>query len=203
MLHRAGAGDGGLEASGLRDQPVRHVTAVAVAADGQLVRIGNPVFHQRIDSGQYIFAGAGDNFRNDLQRELVSVAGRPAIVGLEHQPARGSGQSIPLIPIRLEMVAVGILRPTVNEHKQGQVLRFKFSRRIHQHAFDGRAVVGGPAIRLGLGQIALGEQLVERRDGACLRQFVETVGEVNLRGPLGCRVGKRYARTLRLRLQRG
>src|ERR1019366_4029245 len=34
VLDRAGTGDGDLEASGLGDQPVGHVTAVAVAADG-------------------------------------------------------------------------------------------------------------------------------------------------------------------------
>src|ERR1019366_4107170 len=98
VLDRAGTGDGGLEASGLRDQPVGHVTAVAVAADGQAVRVGNAVFYQRIDTRQYIFAGTGNEFRNDLEGELVSVAGRAAIVRLENQPAGGGGEAIPLIP---------------------------------------------------------------------------------------------------------
>jgi len=99
------------------------------------------------------------------------------------------------------VVAIGVLRASVDEDEGGQVLCFKFSWRIHQHAFYFGAVGGGPAIRHGLGQIALGQQLVELGDGTRLRQFVGALGQVDFRWALGGRVGKRYA--LGLRLPRG
>src|ERR1700685_684756 len=74
VLDRPSAGDGSLKASGLRDQPVRHVTAITVATDRQLLRVRNSVFHQRIDAGQYIFSRTRNNLGNNLQRKLVSVA---------------------------------------------------------------------------------------------------------------------------------
>ena len=116
---------------------------------------------QRIDARQYVFARPGNNFRNNSERELISVTGRSAIVGLEHQPARGGGESVPLIPIGFEVIAIGILWATVDEHKHRQVFRFKLSRRIHQHAFHRRAVVGRPAIGLRLRKIAFRKLLVE------------------------------------------
>ena len=75
MLNRACACDSGLESGGLGDEPVGHVAAVAVAADSKLFWIGDPVFHQRVDTFQNVFSRAGDNLGNDFGEERVSVAG--------------------------------------------------------------------------------------------------------------------------------
>ena len=68
VLDRAGAGDGGFEARGLGDQPVGHVSAIAVAADGEVVGIGDAVFHQRVDAFENVFAGP----RHDLRERSAS-----------------------------------------------------------------------------------------------------------------------------------
>ena len=68
MLDRAGAGDGGFEARGLSDEPVGHVSAVAVAADGEVVGIGDAVFDQSVDAFENVFAGTRDDLGNDLHR---------------------------------------------------------------------------------------------------------------------------------------
>ena len=56
MLDAAGSGDGGFEARGLGDQPVGHVAAVTVSADGESVRVGDSVFHQRVHAGEDVAA---------------------------------------------------------------------------------------------------------------------------------------------------
>src|ERR1700683_5855240 len=89
VLDRSRAGNGGVEARGLRDEPVGHVSAVAVAADGEVVGIGCAVFHQSVDAFENIFAGTGDDLRNDLFKELVAVSRGAAVVGLEHQQSAG------------------------------------------------------------------------------------------------------------------
>src|SRR2546423_1290397 len=43
VLHRSCASDGRLESSSLRDQPVGHVAAIAVAAYSQAIRIGDAI----------------------------------------------------------------------------------------------------------------------------------------------------------------
>ena len=63
VLDGSGSGDGGLEAGGLGDEPVGHVSAVAVAADGEAVGVGDAVFHQRVDAGENVFAGTRDELR--------------------------------------------------------------------------------------------------------------------------------------------
>src|SRR5438045_5289165 len=50
VLDRARAGDCRLKTRGLRDQPICHVTAVAVATNGQTIRIGDAIFHQSVDA---------------------------------------------------------------------------------------------------------------------------------------------------------
>ena len=111
--------------------------------------------------------------------EFVAVSRRPAVVGLEDQPAVGGGERGPLVPVGLEEVAVGVGGTSVNEGQHGQVFRFEFAGRIDQHAFDGGAVVGLPAVGLALGKIALGEELVEGSDGTRLVKFVGAFGQVN------------------------
>src|ERR1700686_1112147 len=157
MLDRSRSGDGCFEAGGLRNQPVRHIAAITVAANRQLIRIGETVLHQSIDSSQYVFARPRNYLGNNSERELISIARRAAIIRLKHKPARGSGETIPLVPIGFEVVAIRILRTAVDEYKRRQVFRFKFSWRIHQHAFNGSAIVGGPAVGLRLWKIALGK----------------------------------------------
>ena len=93
--------------------------------------------------------------------KFVAVSGGTAVVGLEDQPAVGGGERGPLVPVGLEVVAVGVGGPAVNEGEQGQMLFFKLARRIDQHAFDGGAIVGLPAVGLALRKIALGEGFVE------------------------------------------
>jgi len=87
VLHCAGARDCGLEARGLRDQPVGHVAAVTVAADREVIGIGDAVFQQRVDAFENVFAGTRDDDRNDLLEELVAVSSRPAVVRFEDEPA--------------------------------------------------------------------------------------------------------------------
>ncbi len=98
---------------------------------------------------------------NDLLEELVAVSGGAAVVGLEDQPAVGGGERGPLVPVGFEVIAVGVGGASVNEGEHGQMLGFEFAGRIDQHAFDGGAVVGFPAVGLALRKIALGEEFVE------------------------------------------
>ena len=91
VLDRAGAGDGGFEARGLGDEPVGHVSAVAVAGDGEVVGVGDAVFDEGVDAFEDVFAGAGDDHGNDLLEEFVAVSGRAAVVGLEDEPSVGGG----------------------------------------------------------------------------------------------------------------
>ena len=67
----------------------------------------------------------------------------------------------------------------MDEGEHGQMLRFKFAGRIDQHAFDGGAVVGLPAIGLALGKLALGEKFVEGSDGTCVGKLVGAFGEID------------------------
>ncbi len=176
MLDRPGAGDGGFEARGLSDEPVGHVAAVAVAADGEMIGVGEAIFHEGVDAFENIFAGAGDDDGNDLLKEFVAVSGGATVVGLEDEPAVGGGERGPLIPVGFEVVAVGVGGATVNEGEHGQVFGTKFSGRVDQHSFDGGAVVGLPAVGLALGKVALGEKFVEGSDGAGLVEFVGAFG---------------------------
>src|SRR6202451_1867658 len=91
VLDGSGAGDGGFEAGGLGDEPVGHVSAVAVAADGEVRGIGDAVFNECVDAFENIFAGAGNDLRNNLLKEFIAVSGRAAIVWLEDEPSVGSG----------------------------------------------------------------------------------------------------------------
>src|SRR4029077_16710504 len=64
---------------------------------------------------------------------------------------------------------------------------FEFAGRINQHAFDGCAVVGLPAIRLALGEVSFGKSLIEAGDSAGLVEIVGAVGEIDFR-----RLGPRW-----------
>ena len=95
VLHGSGAGDRGFEAGGLGDEPVGHVAAVAVAADGQVVGVGVAVFDEGIDAGEDVAAGLGDQVRLDFEHEVVAVSGGAAIVGAEDEPAVGRRRGWP------------------------------------------------------------------------------------------------------------
>ena len=82
----------------------------------------------------------------------------------------------------------------MDEHKHGQILSLKSSRGINQHAFNGRAVVGLPLVRLALREVALREQLVESGDRAGILQFVGAFGEINFSRLLERGVDDRDAR---------
>ena len=91
-----------------------------------MIGIGDAVFHQRVDAFENIFAGARDDDGNDLHEEFVAVSGGTAIVGLEDQPAVGGGERGPLVPVGLEVVAVGVGGAAVDEGEHGQIPGFKF-----------------------------------------------------------------------------
>ena len=57
VLHGAGAGYGGFEAGGLGDEPVGHVSAIAVTADGEVIGVGVAVFDEGIDAGEDVASG--------------------------------------------------------------------------------------------------------------------------------------------------
>src|SRR6202167_442370 len=119
VLDGAGAGDGGFEAGGLGDEPVGHVSAVAVAADGEVVGVGDAVFDERVDAFEDVFAGAGDDLRNDLLEEFVAVSGGTAVVGTEDEPSVGGGEGGPIVPVGSEGVAVGVGGASVNQREHG------------------------------------------------------------------------------------
>src|ERR1041385_4316811 len=75
MLYRACSGDRCLPARALGDEPVGHIAAIAVTADGEMIGIGDAIFNQRIYAFQDVFAGSGDNLRHDLRQKLVAIAG--------------------------------------------------------------------------------------------------------------------------------
>src|SRR5271163_2659923 len=144
-----------------------------------MIGIGGAVFYQSVDAFENIFAGTRDDYRNDLCEELVAVSGGAAVVGLEDEPAVGGGERSPLVPVGSKVVAVGVGGAAVDEGEQGQMLRFKFAGRIDQHAFDGGAVVGLPAIGLAFRKFAFGEEFVEGRDGMGVGEFVGAFREVD------------------------
>ena len=115
VLDGAGSGDGGFEAGGLGDEPVGHVSAIAVATDGEVAGVGDAVFDEGVDAFEDVFAGAGDDLGNDLGEEFVAVSGGAAVVGLEDEPSVGGGEGGPLIPVGFEVVAVGVGGATVDE----------------------------------------------------------------------------------------
>src|SRR5271156_244031 len=144
-----------------------------------MIGIGCTVFHQRVDAFENVFAGARDDLGNDLFQELVAVSSGATVVGLEDQPAVGGGQRGPLVPVGFEVVAVSVGGAAVNEGEHGQALFLEFARRVNQHAFDRGAVVGLPAVGLALRKIALGEKLVEGRDGTRLVDLIGAFRQVN------------------------
>src|SRR6185503_2345430 len=75
VLDCASTGDGGFEARCLGDEPVGHVSAIAVTTDGKVVRISIAVFDEGIYAGEDVTAGFGDEVGSDLEREVVAVAG--------------------------------------------------------------------------------------------------------------------------------
>ena len=87
-----------------------------------------------------------------------------------------------MIPIRLEVVAVGVGRATVDKHEHRQIFGVEFSWRINQHAFNRCAIVGFPLVGLALREIALGKKLVECGDRAGVFQLFGALGEINFRG---------------------
>ena len=141
-----------------------------------------PSFTRASTPVENVFAGTRDDLRNDLHEELVAVSGGAAVVGLEDEPSVGGGERGPLVPVGVEVVAVGVGGASVDEGEHGQMLGFEFARRINQHAFDGGAVVGLPVVGLALREIGFGEVLVEGRDGAGLIEFVGGVGEIDFFG---------------------
>src|SRR6202030_1691262 len=92
VFDRAGSRDCGFEAGGLRDEPVGHVATVAVATNGETIRIGDAVFHQRVNPFENVLAGTRDDDGNDLHEELVPVSAGTAVVGLEDEPSVGGGE---------------------------------------------------------------------------------------------------------------
>src|SRR5271165_5169117 len=188
VLDGARASDCGLESGRLSDEPVRHIAAVTVATDGEVIGIGDASVHQRVNAFENIFAGTRDDDRNNPLQKFIAVARGTAVVGLEHQPAIGSRKCGPLIPVGLEMISIRVGRPAVNEREHRQVLRLKFSRGIDQHAFDRGAIVSLPFIGLALRKFALGKETVEGRDRAGTLEKVWAFSEIDLRGSPECRI---------------
>src|SRR5215469_3686351 len=170
----------GLETSRLRDETVRHVTAVAVAADREMVRIGDTVLHERINTSQNVFARSRNEFWNNSLPESITIANGPTIVRLEDKPAVAGRQPVPLIPIHFKVISVGVVRTAMDQREHGKILGAKSSGRVEEHAFNFRAVVGGPLVALALRKIALGEELVERGDGTRLLELVRRLRQVHL-----------------------
>jgi len=77
------------------------------------------------------------------------------------------------------VVAVGVGGAAVDEGEEGKIFLFEAAGRIDQHAFDGGAIVGLPAVGLALGEIAFGEEMVEGSYGARLTQFIGAVRQVD------------------------
>src|SRR6202042_2014816 len=96
------------EARGLRDEPIGQVAAVAVATDREVICVGDAVFHQRVNALQNVAARPGKDLGNDAESEFVAIADGASVVGLEDQPALCGGQSLPVVPVGGEVVAVGI-----------------------------------------------------------------------------------------------
>src|SRR6202035_1527258 len=61
VFDRACSRDCGLEAGGLRDEPVGHVPAVSVATTVETIRIGDALFHQGVNAFENVLAGTRDD----------------------------------------------------------------------------------------------------------------------------------------------
>src|SRR5205807_2070678 len=134
MLYCSSAGDGCFPAGRLGYEPIRHVAAVAVAAHSQVIGISNSIFDQGSDAFENVLAGAGDDFGHNLLEKLITVSAGTAVIRLKNQPTLGGGETVPLIPIGFEVIAVRVGGAAVNQDEHGQVLGLKLSRRIHEHA---------------------------------------------------------------------
>src|ERR1700735_4887534 len=108
VFDRSRAGDRGFEARAWCNYQVGLVPAVTVAADGEVIGIGDAVFHQGVDAFENIFAGTRDDDRNNLQEKLVAVSGGTAVVGAEHEPSISGGERGPLVPVGGEGIAIGV-----------------------------------------------------------------------------------------------
>src|SRR5262249_54261462 len=105
------------EARGLSDEPVGQEAAIAVAADGQLVWVGNAILHQGFHAFENVFAWARENVGNDAQRERVSVARRSTIVRLKYQPSLGGGERLPLPRCNRKDVSIRDIGSPVNQRE--------------------------------------------------------------------------------------
>src|SRR5437764_3945294 len=94
-----------------------------------MVGVSNAVFHERIDAFEDVFPRTGDDLGHDLHEEFIAIARGAAIVGLEDQPAICGSENPPLIPIGVEVIAVGIGGAAVDERECWQILSFKLSWR--------------------------------------------------------------------------
>src|SRR5438067_10160548 len=72
MFNGSGTSDRSFEPGSLRDEPIGHVTAVAVAADGEAVGISNTIFHQSIHTGEDVFARTRNNLGHDAKKEFIA-----------------------------------------------------------------------------------------------------------------------------------
>src|ERR1700722_5341798 len=74
VFNGSGPRDSRSKARGLRDEPVGHVAAVAIAADGKMIRVGITVFYERIDAGENVATRLRNQVRLDLQHEVVAIS---------------------------------------------------------------------------------------------------------------------------------
>src|SRR5712692_5146682 len=74
VLHRTRAGHRSLEARGLSDEPVGHVAAVTIAADGEVARMGNAISYQRVHPFENVLTRAGNYFRDNSHEKPVAIA---------------------------------------------------------------------------------------------------------------------------------
>ena len=93
--------------------------------------------------------------------ELIPVSDRAAIVRLEDQPALSSRDCSPVVPVRLEEIAVRVVGPAVNQGEHPQVLCTELARRVNQHSLHFDAVISGPAVGFAVWQSTFGQVLVE------------------------------------------
>src|SRR5229473_2961510 len=136
QVRHSRARNGGLEHSGLRDRPFRHVSAVRPSANPQPVRICDAALHQILHSRHHILVIAPAPIAAIRFDEFLSVSHRPANVRIKHRVSVRRQE----LPPRLDGVPPASRRPAVDQRNQRQLYFAIGCPRLQQRRFYFRPI---------------------------------------------------------------
>ena len=172
-------GDGGGEAIGLADDPVRHETAIRPTPDANAFGVDKAQFEHLIERGHQVDVVFAAPVADDRAPEGLAVAVGAAGVHVEDHEAH-AGKNLQLVE---ERPAVLRVRPAVDLHHGGIELVLVKAGRLEQPAFQLPSVGCGEVVLLGLGDVAVAKPRIE----VCHARFSAAREHVQLAGILRVR----------------